>query len=58
MAEKEGMTMTDVIKAAIGTEFFLRKQVDLGARVFVSDSDGNNLRELVLPQQQSAALTK
>jgi hypothetical protein len=47
LAKKRGVTMTEVLRQAIGTEVFLDEQRNRGGRVLVEDRRGR-VRELVI----------
>lgn len=47
LAEERGVSKTEVIRAAIATEKFLRDAVAKGQKVLLEDADGHRVRELV-----------
>lgn len=47
VAVSQGVTMTEAIRRAIGTEKFLMKEKEKGGKVLIEDKE-KNLRELVL----------
>jgi hypothetical protein len=53
MADLRGTTVTEVLKAAIGTEAFLADQIKNGAKVLVEEKD-KSLKQLVFIHQKAS----
>jgi hypothetical protein len=43
LAESQGITQNEAIRKAIGTEYYIRQEIEDGSKFFVLKSDGRSL---------------